>query len=72
MTIRCTGPDTGPIPRKSELSVTCDGQHGEVPPPVFALIGDSVTFYARAVAAGWLMANDLHLCPICRAARRSR
>lgn len=70
MTIRVSGPDEGPFPRRSEISVRCDGQHGEVPAPVFALTGDAVTFYARAIAAGWLMSSGHQLCPLCRKARR--
>ena len=67
--IRCSGPDSGPIPRRSTLSVTCDGEH-HGKPPVFASEIDAPEFYRLAIANGWLMNNDQHLCPACR--RRAR
>ena len=64
--------ETMPVPRIITLTLTCDGDHGFLPPPILTFQdADYVRDMSRAIAAGWSETPERILCPDCRRARQT-
>ena len=76
MGLRLLSNDCDPIPRQSRLELTCDGDHGLLPPPIEIFADDGfIHQHSSAMAAGWLERMDggrgrIWLGPCCSGKQR--